>query len=254
MEKIKSLNRYQKSILLLMLVMTLLFTVLYGITISREGFSYRDAILVPRQEDGNYTYSGKIQGETACFTVYPDHAVLFAYGDKTYGPYTAREDSAAIPKDSEMAESMTGVELLCGEEILFRGGVVKLQENYLLYQEDGTPEALSLLVTMSDGRVVNEYGKIIDPMEPTAYDLLDLMAGPKLTHKGEWMGWVAGVVVCIITAISILFADELFRWHLAFQISNAEDAEPSEWEITGRYVSWTILPVMALALFIMGLQ
>ena len=51
----------------------------------------------------------------------------------------------------------------------------------------------------------------------------------------------------------LLFADELFRWNLSFSIRNADRAEPSEWEIQTRYISWTVLPIMALVVFVRGL-
>ena len=60
--------------------------------------------------------------------------------------------------------------------------------------------------------------------------------------------------ICVLNALSILFADELFRWNLVFRISNADHAEPSDWEIAGRYISWTCMSIMALVLFIIGLQ
>ena len=47
-------------------------------------------------------------------------------------------------------------------------------------------------------------------------------------------------------------ANSPFR--LAFRIRGADRAEPSDWEIAGRYLSWTALPVLALALFIGGLR
>ena len=50
--------------------------------------------------------------------------------------------------------------------------------NFLLYDEDGSPAALGLFVTMSDGRIINEYGQVIDPTEPSVYDLMELMTGP----------------------------------------------------------------------------
>ena len=46
-------------------------------------------------------------------------------------------------------------------------------------------------------------------------------------------------------ACSILFADELFRWNMAFQIRNADQAEPSDWEIASRYIFWTGMPLLA---------
>ena len=52
----------------------------------------------------------------------------------------------------------------------------------------------------------------------------------------------------------ILFADELFRWDLAFRIQDVDRAEPSDWEITSRYISWTVLAVIAMFVFIAGLR
>lgn len=48
--------------------------------------------------------------------------------------------------------------------------------------------------------------------------------------------------------------EELFRWNLAFQIRNVENAEPSDCEIAGKYIGWTGMVIMALVIFIMGLQ
>ena len=117
MEKIKQLDRYQKVILLLMMAMVLVFTILYSITIGREGYAYMDAILVPSEENGTTTYSGKIDGEQAVFTVSADKTVEFRYGDKVYGPYSAKEDATAIPEDGN--EGMVGIELYDGREIIF---------------------------------------------------------------------------------------------------------------------------------------
>lgn len=130
MQRIKGLNRYQKCVLIFMIAMALIFAVVYPMTISRVGFEYKDTILVPSQENGSTVYSGKIQVQQANFTVSADKTVEFQYGEKTYGPYTAREDPTAIPKDHEMGELMTSVELRQGEEILFRGGVLEIGDSY----------------------------------------------------------------------------------------------------------------------------
>lgn len=44
---------------------------------------------------------------------------MFQWGDMVYGPYTAKEDPAAIPKDDEFAEGMTGVALYQGRIFCF---------------------------------------------------------------------------------------------------------------------------------------
>lgn len=230
-----------------MIVMAITFWGLYSMTTSRVGFEYKGTILVPSLENGNTVYSGKIKGQQARFTVSEDKTVVFQHGDKTFGPYTAKEDSTAIPKGKEWAEYMTGVELLQGDSILFRGGVMEYADGYWLYNEDGT-------LNISDGIESDENGKIIDPMTPSASIILNLTNDPKLTHKGEWVAWFVAVFFCVLNAVSILFADELFHWNLKFQIRDAEQAKPSDWEIAGRYVGWTVLTIAALILFITGLQ
>jgi len=254
MERIKNLNLYQKAVLVFMIIISLVFSVVYSRTISKVGFEYKDTILVPSQDNGSIVYSGKIQGQQAHFIMSEDKTVVFHYGDKTYGPYTVKEDPTAIPKDEEFREEMTGVELYNGEELLFRGGILKFGDNTMLYNEDGTVESFGFSYVTSYGVELDENGNEIDPIEPSASDILELMNDPELTHKGEWLTWFEGVFICVLTALSILFADELFRWNLAFQIRDVEKAEPSDWEIAGRYIGWTVLPIMALVLFIVGLR
>ena len=237
-----------------MIVIVITFFVLYSMTISQVGFEYKDTIFVPSQENGSTVYSGKIKGQQARFTVSEDKTVVFQHGDKTFGPYTAKEDPTAIPKDEEMAEDMIGVELLQGDSVLFRGGVWKFGDEYWLFNEDDTINNFGVTYVTSDGIESDENGNAIDPVEPSVSTILDLMNDPKLTHKGEWFAWFGAVFICVLNSLSILFADELFRFNLIFQIRNVDSAEPSDWEIAGRYISWTVLPIMALVIFIMGLQ
>lgn len=254
MERFRQLGRYQKILLLLMAVMILAFTIVYPIVTSRVGFLYDDAVFVPTEAGGSTVYSGKIRGTAASFTVSAGKTVIFQYGGTVYGPYTAREDPTAVPKDDGLSGQMTGIEVRCGGEIIFRGGVVKSGDWRMLYNEDGSFETLRITATMSDGTVVDENGNRIDPIEPSVSTILDLMDGPTLTHKGAWLGWFGGVLICTIAALTMLFADELFHWNASFLVRNAEEAEPSDWEIAGRYITWTALPVMAAVIFILGLK
>ena len=122
----------------------------------------------------------------------------------------------------------------------------------MLFDEDGSPSDLGFSIT-SDGTMYDSDGNEIDQMAPSASTILHLMDGPELTSKGDWMAWFVGVLLSAVTAVSILFADELFRWNLAFMIRNVERVEPSEWEIMGRYVGWTVSSVVVLFIYIMGL-
>ena len=254
MGKIKRLDNYQKGVLIFMTVMGLVFAVIYFMTISRVGYRYNDAILVPIEENGNTVYSGKIKGEEAQFIVSNDNTVELNYGDKTYGPYTVKEDVTAIPKDKEMG-SMTGIEIREGDDILFRGGVKDLGDYYRFYNEDGTSDSMLVIsYVTSDGIERDGNGNPIDKMKPSISNIYELVEGPELTHKGIGFMWFIAMFVCILNALSIVFADELFRLNLAFQIRNVEQAEPSEWELTGRYIGWSATVIIALVIFIMGLK
>ena len=254
MKRFKALGAYQKGILIFMAVTAFIFTVAYFYTTGRVGYEYYDAILVPEEKDGNITYSGKIKGDEAVFTVSEGQKVEFKYGDKVYGPYTVEEVPTAAPDNIERGGEMTGIEIYRGNDLLFRGGVYDGGGYISLYNDDGTPEYSNILITTDTGILTDERGNIIDPMEPSASHIVELISGPELTHKGEWGVWLEGIIVCIITAASILFADEIFRWNLRFVIQDADTAEPSDWAIVSRYISWTLLAVLATILFIVSLQ
>ena len=223
-----------------MVIMALIFAVIYPKTLARVGYRYHDAILVPQQEGGNTVYSGKIDGGQAQFIVSENKSVVLQYRDKTYGPYMIQENPTAIPEDKKFKNGIIGIEVFNGDKVLFRGGLVDYGDAYWLYNEDGLE--------------VDQDGNEVDKMTPSAYTIYELLNQPKLTHKGDASAWFGAVFVCILNTLSILFADELFRWNLSFQIRNPEDAEPSDWEIAGRYMGWTVLAITALVIFITGLQ
>ena len=256
MNKIKSLNTYQKCILALLAAMFVIFTAAYFIVSSKMGFEYKDAILQPQYDNGTTVYTGRIKRKDAVFTITEDKVVTFNYGDKTYGPYTAVEDPTAIPKDFEHKKNMTGVELREGNKVVFRGAVIPnsgINSDLMLIDEEGFPEGFD--ITFSDG--YNTYdgdGNIVDEMKPSATAIIELMSEPELTSNGDWQIWFYCVLISVITAVSILFADELFRWNLSFQIRNVERAEPSEWEIAGRYIGWTAFTIVVFVFYIFGLK
>ena len=257
MKRIKSLSTFQKAVLLIAAAMALVFTVLYPAIVSRKGFAYRSAILVPREEGGDTVYTGRVRGKEAAFTVSPDKTAVFRYGDTTYGPYSFREDPSAVPKDAGYGRAATGVELRRGEEVLFRGyRLITDSGNRWLFNEDGSVEGNSVVsFTTNDGCTTTDAdGNVIDPMEPTASDLVELMTGPELAHKGNMGAWAIGILFCLLAALEVLFADELFRLRMSFRIQNAERAEPSDWELLSRHIAWAVLLIAALVIFILGLR
>jgi len=256
MNRIKGLNRYQKSILVIQFLMLVAFTIAYFVVSSRVGYAYKGAILVPKKESGSVTYIGRVYGKDTAISVAADKTVTFRYEDKIYGPYIARKDPTAIPDDTELSQNMIGVEILQGEDIFFRGGFLKTgieDRELLVLNEDGDINGITITYAGEDGIERDVDGNPIDKCAPSVYEILELMDDPVLTNKGSWELWFVGFFTSALTAVLMLFADELFRWNLRIQIRNADSVEPSDWEMSARYIVWTVLPIIALIAYILGL-
>lgn len=250
MERLKNLGRFEKFIALVLIVMVAVFLVLYIVTTSRVGFSYRDVILVAGSENGNAVYAGEIDGEQACFTVSADRVVTFSYGGKTYGPYTVKNDPSAMPEGKGCTQ---GVEIRVGDEVLFRGGYFETNDIRFLYHADGTVLPDTAAITTGNSIAVDSEGNVVDKVAPSVSTLITLAEGPELTHKGMWGMWFLGFFLSAVVLVSIPFADELFRFHLSFHAENVDEANPTDWEIFRRHLAWGASSILILVIFIIGL-
>lgn len=253
-QRIRNLEGYQKAILLAMAAMVLVFSAVYLLTVRRVGYLYQGTILVPTQEDGATVYTGSIRNTAAQFRV-TENQVTFRYGDTQYGPYTMESDPTAVPSQQDTAKGFVGIEIRDKGKLLFRGGVRALQDYCFFIHSDGSSDFLSIYEDGVTGVAYNaETGEVYDCMAPTIRDIYALLTTPPLTHKGDAMAWLAGVVICIVNAATLLFADELFYWKMSFLVRNAQGAEPSDWELGQRFIGWAALGILALVVFVLGLQ
>ena len=101
----------------------------------------------------------------------------------------------------------------------------------------------------SDGHEVD-----VDPDEPSLNAIAKFALGLDQTNKGPWGAWLVCLLLCIVIALSILFADELFRRSMSFRIRNAHNAKPSDFELASRYIGWLLCPIVVLVMFIVGLN
>ena len=74
-----------------------------------------------------------------------------------------------------------------------------------------------------------------------------------MSEHAVWKNWRIGALVCILNAVSILFADELFRLSMSFHVQNASKAEPSSFELFTRKFGWVAFPLLCLLIFVEGL-
>lgn len=248
-DRYRSLTCPQQILLLAAAALLLLFLILY-LTLGRQQvIEYHGARLRQQVQGETTAYSGRLNGRRAVFTVSPGPSVEFQYGDVLYGPYIITEDPSAIPPVGSLPDVihssgfLTGIEIRKGTEVWFRGA----------YYEVDFP-----LLVWEDGTILTEWGTITvatgapDP-EPSVLELLRIALDPRPASRGNWAAFGCGFFLCLVCAVTLLFANELFRWNLSFRIRDPERAEPSEWELSSRWVGWIAGLIGALAVFLMGL-
>lgn len=59
--RIRALGKYQKAVLAAAILLVLVFSVLYPVTMGREGYLYRGALLTPRPGGGRHRLHGDRQ-------------------------------------------------------------------------------------------------------------------------------------------------------------------------------------------------
>ena len=242
MEEDRTLRLYRKVLVSLLSLMILVVSVLCYIQYRQVGLRYNNTILVPSEVNGSTLYSGKIAGQEACFTVTADKTVTFRYGEKTYGPYTAKEDPTAIPDVpyAHTFESVTGVEVWDGDTVIFRGGLFKTKESdssRIMVNEDGT---------------YGSSGAEGDPMEPSVGYLLHLMKGPELTRKGAPSFWFFGTVLAVVTILGILYGERSYGLQFIFNIKNWESVEPTAFALLKMRIDCLAATVLTFIVYYLG--
>ena len=210
-------------------------------------------------------------GREAVYAVTPvsadDIRVECQIGEETFGPFRVTKyplaqlpgagsnalNSFPIPFDTglEIKNTITG-------ETLFRGGY-RLSGDYTslisgTITTEGDPGSASEHMTV-DGVTYFDYAPASPEKGPGPYDLtfFALEAEEELTHKGNVGYFALALLVAVLNAASIVWAEELFVWSMSFQVADPESVEPSEWEIFPRHVGWGLFLLMELIVLIMGL-
>ena len=235
-------DKVKKVLLLVLAGMAALFGALYWRSAAGpEGVAYRDALYFPTLEGDALVYTGSVDGQTVSYTVGSDGSVTCRVGETVHGPYTIREDPSAVPDEHWDSSLLTGIQISAGDTVLFRGGY--FPEAGLLIREDGT--ALW-------GSAFHQSGT--DSEGPDLEAVLHFSARPEAdSHRGDLRFFALGTLAAGMAALAALFAEQLFRRHMALHIRDPEKAQPSDWELVSRVLSWLVLTGLSLAAYLVGL-
>ena len=256
--KWSEMSQYRRVLLLVMAIEILAFFIANILALLRPGLEYRDALLYPRTEGELQIYQGKVDGETARFTVAPGGEVFYQWGDYSYGPWQVRVDPAAFPETlgEHDGKYNIGLEISQGGAVLFRGGY-RSGDILSLWDENGEPLwGISVSAVMSDGTVIGENGRVISPEEqhePGLGTLARIVLHPELTHRGNVWLYLAVTLLAAVNCFQICFPRFFFRLSLWSRVRNIDDAEPSDWYIAMENIEWAVLAIVCLVLYAMSL-
>ena len=254
MKRIMNLNKFQKLLLMVMIVSVLFSGFIYCTLNSKIGFEYKNQIFIPESENDSTVYSGILNGKKVRFIV-SDYQVVFEYGYDQVITYTVYENDSLIVENLKDHQYAKGYEIYQDDEVKFKGTAIRTSGDGIcvLYDEDGSLYGFNISYFDHNGIERDEHGNIVHSIEPPLNKIIELAEGPVLVKKVKWIFWFSGLFLSVINFFSILFADELFRFQMSFRIQNSNKAEPSELALFSRYLSWIILLISSIYFFISGL-
>ena len=246
--KWSELSRYRRVLLLVMAAEILVFFIANVLAFLRPGLEYQDTLLYPRTEGELQIYQGRVDGETARFTVTPGGEVSYQWGEYTYGPYQISEDPSAVPDGYEGSQ---GIEIRLGDEVLFRGCYLP-SSTFPLIQEDGESLWEDSNIYMISGEKIWRNGQEIterEYREPSLSALARVALGTELTRQGNILLYLLITVLAVFNVLQICFPGLFFRRYIRWRVRDPELAEPSDFYIAMERMEWVVIAIVCLVLY-----
>ena len=246
--KWSEMSLYRRVLLLVMAAEILVFFIANVLAFLRPGLEYQDTLLYPRTEGELQIYQGRVDGETARFTVTPGGEVSYQWGEYTYGPYQISEDPSAVPDGYEGSQ---GIEIRLGDEVLFRGCYLP-SSTFPLIQEDGESLWEDSNIYMISGEKIWRNGQEIterEYREPSLSALARVALGTELTRQGNILLYLLITVLAVFNVLQICFPGLFFRRYIRWRVRDPELAEPSDFYIAMERVEWVVIAIVCLVLY-----
>lgn len=237
-------TRFQKIILLLLVVMIMLFGILTGVSRANRGVLFEGALLRASASPGQTVYSGKAHGDSVIVTVTPGGsatAVEFVIGDRFHDICSVEYPLEHIR--TEYGGTVPGIRIVKNGEVLFEGGYDETAE-YSWYDSDGTLSMAGVFGFMADS------GASWSGYETTAPDVMRFAQGPELTARGSWWLYLTMVFLTLLLALDVTFPRALFYLQHCFAVRNPE---PSDNYLFMQKAGWVIYSFLLLIGYIWAL-
>ena len=266
-----ALSVYQRILLLLLLVMIAAFTGLAFwfqshpglVCIGLEG---KKALLVRSQAGETVRYSGKLDGQSAEFSVTGD-TVTYRWGEETYGPYQVKRDPTARPPydpENPWPSGQIGVEVRREGTVVFRGGYTppgRMINDYWardLVWEDGSDYvdwSPGIYATTSTGEIIGLTGSAANRTvhQPQLYTVIQVAMGPRLSQRGSWTDYIKTTALAVFTVLYVLLYKQLLQARMNWLVKDREQAQPSDVSVAAAPVAMLLLTGAVLLCYLLPL-
>ncbi len=231
----------QKTLLILLLVMAVVFGVLTAWFQGHPGVSFRGTMLYPSREGDAAVYTGRIHGKTVSIACRPDGAGTVVDLTEDGGlVHACRVDYPEGTVTDGDGDVWPRVEITRDGETLFQGAYNPYASGFpTLYDEGGEWHAP---ITIVVGNAEPDFGE---------FDIFRFARGPELVRRGSWMAWaLAALLLSGIAALAVAFPMALFRFN---HFLSVKDPEPTEFYLYMQKVGWVLFTAFILGVYIWGL-
>lgn len=266
-----ALSVYQRILLLLLIVMIAAFTGLAFWLQGRPGLvciglEGKRALLVRSQTGETVRYSGKLDGQSAEFSVTGD-TVTYRWGEETYGPYQVKRDPTARPPydpEHPWPSGQVGVEVRREGTVVFRGGYTppgRMINDYWardLVWEDGSDYvdwSPGIYATTSTGEIIGLTGQVAAHTvhQPQLTTVIQVVMGPQLYQWGSWTDYIKATALAAFTVLYVLFYKQLLQARMNWLVKDGEQAQPSDISVAAALVGMLLLTGATLLCYLLPL-
>ena len=238
-------NLFQKVILIILLVMTLLFTGLLVHNRTKTGIAFEEKLLQLQQEGEKAVYSGRVDGDTLTVSVWEEDGARvldFAVGQRYRTLCRVEFPEGSIA--TEFGGEAQRIRILRDGELLFSGGYdpETTDDSLKYYNEDGSWESFLRIRTTVGSDPWYGY-------EISAADILYLTLEAEPATQGDVKFFLLTVVIAIVAAIMTAFPNTLF--HLQHFLT-ARNAEPTDFYYASHYMGCIALVVATMVGYIIA--
>lgn len=234
---------FQKSVLIILAAMIVVFGVVNGFNQTREGILFRDKFLRREEVTDADCFTGKVEGESVTILRwYGDGSetreITLQVGERIHDTYTVYLGEPMIPLKGVTASQLLEVptvRVTRNDAVIFEGGYQA--SSGFFFTPEGEWSVLGIHA-MTDGTAVDWVKDGV----PHGF-LVGLALGPELVTRGDWRLYALMVFLTLAMMVDVAFPYTLFCWRYRHIV---KDPEPTDDYMAMQHLGWAALPVILL--------